>query len=409
MSDSASAGPRDPGERNPTLDALHGLALLFFTLVDLPVYVSSFFAGVYPPLNPRYAGLELAADSLVVALAFMKGLLLFAFLFGASQALIERRAGNDFKRLYARRLHGLWAVGAAMAVGVWYGSQLPTLVLVGVASSSLRARPPQRLLRLALVLFLAGLAAAAAAVLCGELAPGLAGVDGKLASYFARVKAWEDAAYSDGDWLRVARVRWEMFAGAFPLNVAINGLRMLAAALCGMAAVRAGVFDDTPRWRPALRRWTALTFAAGAPLHASALWLHEGRSLEPLAALIGGGSLYVGTALWAASFASALTLAMEEPALARLLAPVRDAGRMVLTNFVAASVFFAWLAYPYGLGLYGQLSRGTCLLVSLTTFGVLCRASSLWLSRYRFGPLEWLLRGWVYGRLPRLETSPALG
>jgi uncharacterized protein len=78
-------------------------------------------------------------------------------------------------------------------------------------------------------------------------------------------------------------------------------------------------------------------------------------------------------------------------------------GRMALTNYLAQSLVFGWIFYGYGLGLFGELDVSTALALGIALYVAQVLASRWWLGRYRFGPLEWLWRALMYGRLPLLR------
>jgi uncharacterized protein len=78
-------------------------------------------------------------------------------------------------------------------------------------------------------------------------------------------------------------------------------------------------------------------------------------------------------------------------------------GQMALTNYLAQSV--AYLVLFILLGFYGQFSRAELLLVVLAIWAVQLAFSTWWLSRYRFGPLEWLWRALTYGTRPPLRRA----
>ena len=398
--------PLDPAQRNQTLDVLHGLALLFVLLVDVHYYHNSLFAALAPALKPVLTGSDRVTALLTEAFVFMKGLMLFAFLFGVSLAIIAERAGAEFGRLYVRRLAGLALLGLLHGAFIWYGGQLLVLSAVGAGAAVLLRPEPRATLRLAAQLFVFGLVSAAAVVLVAGSVPGAAA---EALAHCARSMRWEDAAYSGGTYWRIARVRLEMTAGFVPLQLAANGLRMLAAALAGAAVYRLGVFHDPAAWASGLRRLTAASLAAGAAFTGLSLAFEAGPTMHLHRAVLGGLSLYVGSALLAAGYAGGATLLMRNPAAGRLLAPLRDCGRMALTNFLLSSLAFSLTAYPYGLGLYGRVGRLEAAAAALALYAALCAFSTLWLGKFRFGPFEWLLRGLVYRRLPALEIRAPVG
>jgi len=71
-------------------------------------------------------------------------------------------------------------------------------------------------------------------------------------------------------------------------------------------------------------------------------------------------------------------------------------GRMALTNYVTQSIVLTTLFY--GFGLFGRITPGQGVAISLTLYSCQLLLSHWWLRRYRFGPLEWLWRSLAYGR-----------
>jgi uncharacterized protein len=92
---------------------------------------------------------------------------------------------------------------------------------------------------------------------------------------------------------------------------------------------------------------------------------------------------------------------------ARLLSPLRHAGRMALTNYLGASIIGTWYFSGYGLGHYMQVSRAGQVLFVAVVFSAQLAFSAFWLSRFRYGPMEWLWRAVTYWQLPAMRLEPA--
>lgn len=84
----------------------------------------------------------------------------------------------------------------------------------------------------------------------------------------------------------------------------------------------------------------------------------------------------------------------------KLLAPY---GRMALTNYLSQSVICSAIFYSYGLGYYG-MQRAHQVLVVLTVVVLQILFSHWWLSKFRYGPMEWLWRAITYWKLPLLKN-----
>ena len=79
------------------------------------------------------------------------------------------------------------------------------------------------------------------------------------------------------------------------------------------------------------------------------------------------------------------------------------AGRMALTNYIAQSAFGTLFFYGHGLAHWG-LGRAWQLVFVLVVFALQVLLSRWWLSRFRFGPLEWIWRWVTYGQRPALRA-----
>jgi uncharacterized protein len=76
-----------------------------------------------------------------------------------------------------------------------------------------------------------------------------------------------------------------------------------------------------------------------------------------------------------------------------------NVGRVALSNYLGQSLIMSLLAGGYGLGWYGRLTHAELLGLSLLVFIILVAFSTLWLRRYRYGPLEWLWRCGTYWKI----------
>ncbi len=69
------------------------------------------------------------------------------------------------------------------------------------------------------------------------------------------------------------------------------------------------------------------------------------------------------------------------------------------TNYLAQSLIFGWAFYGYGFGFFGRLGASTALAFGVAVYGAQVIFSRWWLTRYNFGPVEWLWRTLMYGHL----------
>jgi uncharacterized protein len=203
--------------------------------------------------------------------------------------------------------------------------------------------------------------------------------------------------YGSGGFLEVAALRireWPTFI--VPLLIA-SFPRTLGLMLIGMAASRSGALRNIAAYRRVLVRSLPIIGTAGVAMAAVQVWARETEAplhwtvalLEPYASLLLAFAYVAALLLWLTA----------RPARARGLARLLAAsGRMALTNYLAQSVLFSVLFYGFGAGLYGRLGSAPASLIGIATFVAQMVFSHWWLTRYRFGPAEWLWRSITYAR-----------
>ncbi|MFG6197965.1 DUF418 domain-containing protein [Nonomuraea sp. JJY05] len=167
--------------------------------------------------------------------------------------------------------------------------------------------------------------------------------------------------------------------------------------LAGSALVRYGMIEKIERSArgPLLM---GLAFAAGA---AAAMWVRGG-----VQAGAGMPSFTSGLAdlLLAGAYVCTLLVLLRTPLRPALSAVFAPLGRMALTNYLTATLLVLVAARILGLPI------GQSLQVAYLAAGAILAAqwlfSSLWLRRYRQGPIEWLWRWatWAHRSALRIPT-----
>ena len=77
-------------------------------------------------------------------------------------------------------------------------------------------------------------------------------------------------------------------------------------------------------------------------------------------------------------------------------------GRMALTNYLTQSLIAATFFYGYAMGHWG-MPRAQQVLFVLVVYAAQIAFSHWWLSRFHYGPMEWLWRGFTYWQVPQLR------
>lgn len=86
----------------------------------------------------------------------------------------------------------------------------------------------------------------------------------------------------------------------------------------------------------------------------------------------------------------------------RFRAPCRwvaAVGRTALSNYLLQTLICTFIFYGHGLGCFRHLDRAEQLAIVVAIWAGEVLLSILWLKAFRFGPAEWVLRAFTYGRL----------
>ena len=376
--------------RLDSLDILRGLALAGMIL-----------AHFHQKMRIEASGLEDLIGWGVYILVEQKAWGIFAFLFGVGFAVLLRRL--DARRvpaapIYLRRLAVLAALGVIARVGFGFAI-LFTYAMWGVVLLLVRNWPTRALLALAIVAAMAGPMTAEVS----GLGAWLRGVPQPPDQTWPLVQAEHQAA-AQASYSSLLAARWRLFVASTPGGW--SGLlpdSNLALFILGLLSVRHGVIDDPRRQARTIQRWMA--FGALS-------WLVSWtvlRQADAIAIPDVGWPLAMGLGLirdqWLcfAYIGAVLLLLAKRPEWNRRLSPIGQAGRMALTNYMLQIVVLDALASGYGLGV--KVRPLLYLPATLMLFGTEVVLSTLWLSCFRYGPLEWIWRGATYLRLEPIRRN----
>lgn len=78
-------------------------------------------------------------------------------------------------------------------------------------------------------------------------------------------------------------------------------------------------------------------------------------------------------------------------------------GRMALTNYILQSVIGTFILFGWGLGYIGQIRTLYLFLISILLITFQTLFSKFWLSKFKYGPLEWLWRSGTYLKIQKFK------
>ncbi|EON72379.1 DUF418 domain-containing protein [Lysinibacillus sphaericus] len=101
-----------------------------------------------------------------------------------------------------------------------------------------------------------------------------------------------------------------------------------------------------------------------------------------------------------AFYVGILVLLLQYPLVQLLLSPLREYGRMALTNYLGQTALILLLGHTFQLISHINLMSSLWICIGIYIFQLLF--SKVWLKFYRFGPIEWLWRMGTYWTIPPL-------
>ncbi|WP_044199226.1 DUF418 domain-containing protein [Hyalangium minutum] len=416
------ARPVDVSERVVLLDVLRGFALWGVFLSNSFMWFSG--RNLLPREQAKALGAPLfegVVSSLYHFFVNQKFVTLFSFLFGLGFTIQLSRAkarGRAIVPLYSRRLLVLLGIGLTHLFGIWPGDVLSTYALVGFVLLLFRERSDKTVLIWVLVLvgvvplvapliqhygpiLLHGAQAAAEQAKAQEEA---------LAQMRARYLA---GRASDSFWaVQLESARYFVTAMVWQVNRLLWMIEILGRFLLGLLAGRHLLMQDVERNRPWHRRllvWGLVLGVLGNGAMVVVQRLRIAGLVDPvkdawmvIMPLIHEAG-YLGLA---AVYVAAFALLFQREGWRKRMSVLAPVGRMALTNYLTQSVVSLCLYDGWGLGLVGKLPPSRCVALTMAVFALQIPFSHGWLSRFRFGPAEWLWRSLTYGRAQPMRLAP---
>ena len=381
--------PIERSERIVSLDVIRGVSLLGIFIINMISFHSPFlYMDPYVWWKtPDDAALYPWIDVLVQASFYP----LFAMLFGYGLSIQQERAsqkGMSFYSFGVRRLIILLLIGSIHAFLIWSGDILINYAVFGLLLLLFMRMTGKSLLMLgSLLLLIPQLFFSILLVLMTYSDP--AGV-----AHYTNITAVQDsvAAYASGSFTDIMKQRFsDWYAVNSPGNLLFLTLSILPVMMIGAGAGKLKLLEKAAEFK---RSWLLL----GSGLLIASI----GIKLLPI--LIEANTAYsyiqdyLGGPFLSVSYAIILALLLENENVKKWSRPLASAGRMSLSNYLMQSIIGTLIFYSYGLGLYGEVTLTTGTLLAAGIFVIQMLLSEIWLSIFRFGPVEKLWRVLSYGR-----------
>jgi uncharacterized protein len=403
--------PVVPEERIVVLDVLRGFALLGILIMNMGGFNAPWSAwAIQPKLFPGL--IDRTAEFVTESIFAGKANSIFSFLFGLGMTIQMERAasrGSKLVPMYLRRLAVLFLIGAAHAMLIWNGDVLHVYAVLGLLLLALR-RASDRLVFALIAVFLIAPVLRSGWALYFQEPPRLP------ISHYAALAREQMITYQHGTYWEQVVSRYhdygEFYVASAPrLQGAIWMFASFSVTmLLGFYAGRKRLFEDVAANAARFRRvmWWCLGIGLLCAVNFSILKaIRPPPTGNPTVISFAMGTLFnLHRPLLCVAYIAAIALLFQRDRVRRLLLPLASAGSMPLTNYILQSVIATTIYNSYGLGLFGEVGPALGFAISLTIFAVQIVYSRIWLTHFRFGPLEWLWKGASYGKLPPLRIAP---
>ena len=227
----------------------------------------------------------------------------------------------------------------------------------------------------------------------------------------AEAKAKNDEEYrvfTSGSYRDAVTLR----AGRFPEKVAGDfgfGIVLVAMFLLGTWFVRSGLMDNAAAHLPFFRKLAVYGLPAGIGLGLLGSLIatshtpgdrYDGWGIAVGLSLVGNLPACLG-------YVGLVVLMLHSQTVSARIGVLGPLGRMALTNYLTQSLICAIFFYGYAMANWG-MPRAQQVLFVFVVYAAQIAFSHWWLSRFQYGPMEWLWRGFTYWQVPHFSRRAPL-
>jgi uncharacterized protein len=191
----------------------------------------------------------------------------------------------------------------------------------------------------------------------------------------------------------------EKVAGDFGFAMVLIGMFLL-----GVWFVRSGVMENTGAHLPFFRKLAlyGLPIGIGLGLLGSLIAMHHTPGDRYDGWGIARGLTTIGNLPACLGYVGMVVLMLHSKSVLSHIRVLGPLGRMALTNYLSQSLICAIYFFGYGLGHWG-MPRAQQVLFVAVVYALQIAFSHWWLSKFRYGPMEWLWRGFTYRQIPKFR------
>ena len=369
-------------KRDVAPDVLRGFALLGILVVNIQFMGLSSAEGARGDWTLGFA--NGSATFLIASIFAGKFYLLFSFLFGYSSNYIIRGKPANRTR-WIKRCLVLIALGALHFTFLWHGDIIFIYGVFGLLLIPFFFRADQTLKIWTRVVFFASstliLLVGALVYISERYFPE--------ESYQALMDSKLDEVLLNGTFQDSISARLELWIYNITTGIFLQGGLAFAAFLLGLRLARSQ-FLSSPIDTKKNSKLMKIGLLLGAPIQivSAAMLVSNEQSAEPSEAthVLALFVSFIAAPLLSMFYVGLIRKLVEEKP--HLVLWIKPAGKVSLTIYISQSVITSMIFAPWGLGLFQDLDTWQVLLLAFGIWLLLVYLASIWLKRFKQGPLE---------------------
>lgn len=404
--DSASVlNPTTSGERIEMIDALRGFALTGVCLGNLALFSFFFCLSNGQKADLPFPVINTIISYFIYFFVDWKFWTLFSIMFGFGASIFISRADDlhkNGKALYSRRLIILLIWGLIHGILFWFGDILSEYALAGFVLLLFSNKKSMALAVWGIIL--GALIPLVLRILQVTLLPETLDKFDKLGTL--TMDAYSSRSFSKVIVANLVNIKIYSLYVWFLLIAALG--RFMIGYWIGQSGRMHHIENFTDFFRKTMRICAWIGFPVMLILTLTRI-LTDAEVLTPeskwesITCLSEVASLTIGI-----FYAIKFTFLYQNKKWKKRLSVFKEMGRMALTNYLMQTIFNILIFNGIGFGLAGEIGPSIYILWFVFLMILQIIFSKWWLSKYRFGPFEWLWRSLTYKKLQPMKLEVIL-
>ena len=398
-------------KRIESIDVLRGFALLGILIMNISSFAMpsmAYFSPVVYDINP----LNHIIYSITHIIADQKFMAIFSMLFGASTILFinsVKKRGKSTLLLFYSRNFWLLILGWIHSSYLWYGDILFIYALCAFFLFFFKNITPKKQFILGCLIYLIPtfsnyatyeyvidhLDQAEKDVIIKHWNPSNDVLQQEIDAYRGsykeqvqyRAQMWSSSEYNKGSSIG------GIGAGIIGLSLILDLFcRSFGMMLIGMACFSWGVFSNTLT-KTFYKKLVIYGFGIGLPLSMIGLFFNYSFDWDwKYIQFLGRSPNNIATPFIAFGYIGIIMLWIRKGSFRIFQEKLRSIGKTALTAYLIQTVIATFIFYGIGLGLFGYVNRAYQLVIMFFIWFVLIKLCPMWVSKYHYGPVEWIWR-----------------